>query len=218
MFEKLTNRLYDVIASVYIYNEYTGYKELEKLLVGLEEHYPSEQEFIKAVKKHYADEKKHYLMFRYYFKKRKCMPFKIDKTYGYVDLFVEHIFKKPIEELDHDELINDKDLFFKLCRLVMMTEFRGMRQVHTLLKNPLIKRNKALFKIFKVVERDEPSHCYPYQYWLEKYESHTPQFQEKITDLWIHYSLMLLKVPFLFFNLRLERMTAFYDEKELVTA
>lgn len=210
---RLIQKLHDIIASVYLYNEYTGYIELEKLIVGLEKHYPEEKEFIRDVKKHYEDEKKHYLMFRHYFKKRNVMPYTIDKTHGYVDLFVEHIFKKPIEELNHNDIINNKQSFFKLCRLVMMTEFRGMKQVHSLLKNPLIKRNNTLFKIFKVIERDEPSHCYPYLYWLKKFKSHSPDFQEKITDLWIHYSLLFLKIPLLFLNFNLKRVDIFYDNK-----
>ncbi len=208
--QSLSTRLYDVLVSVYIYNEYTGYIELEKLVSSLKEKYPQEQEFIKAVEKHCDDEKKHYLMFRNYFKKNNRMPFKIGPTYGYVDLFINHIFKKPIEELDRDEIVANDHSFFQLCRLVMMTEFRGMRQVHQLLKLKTVRNHQTLYKIFKVVERDEPSHCYPYQYWLQKHNSHMPRFQEKVTDLWIHYSLSMIKIPFLFLNFRLKRMTEFY--------
>lgn len=208
--QSLSSRLYDVLVSVYIYNEYTGYIELEKLVSSLKEKYPEEHDFIKAVEKHCDDEKKHYLMFRNYFKKNNRMPFKIGPTYGYVDLFINHIFKRPIDELDRDEIVGNDQLFFKLCRLVMMTEFRGMKQVHELLKLEPIKKHQILYKIFKVVERDEPSHCYPYQYWLQKHNSHQPQFQEKVTDLWIHYSLSIIKIPFLFLNFRLSRMTEFY--------
>ena len=207
---RLQTRLHDVIASVYLYNEYTGYIELEKLIEVLRIKYPDETQFIKAVEKHCDDERKHYLMFRNYFKKRKRYPFKIGPTYGYVDLFINHLFKKPIEDLDRDEIIEKDVLFFKMCRLIMMTEFRGMKQVDQLLHSPLFKKESTLYRIFKVIERDEPSHCYPYQYWLEKKQSHLPQFQERITDLWIHYSLMLFKIPFLFVNPRLKRLQAFY--------
>jgi len=210
MLQKLKNRFYDVLASIYIYNEYTGYIELEKLLAAIKEKFPKEEAFIADVQKHTDDERKHYLMFRNYFKKAGRMPFEIDETYGYIDLFINSVFKKPIEELDKHEILADDRLFFKLCRLIMMTEFRGMKQVDTLLKNPLVKRQPVLFKIFKIIERDEPSHCYPYQYWLEKHGSHTPEFQEKITDLWIHYSIMLVKAPLLFCNFRLSRKKAFY--------
>ena len=210
MINRLINRLHDVIASVYIYNEFTGYKELEKLIIALETNYSEEKEFIEAVKKHYDDEQKHYLMFRNYFKSKNIFPFKIDKAYGYIDLFINHVFKKPIDELNHQEIIQNKDSFFKLCRLIMLTEFRGMKQVNLLLKGPLLNNSSNLKKIFKVIERDEPSHCYPYQYWLKKHGTHLPQLQEKLTDLWIHYSLTFIKIPFLFFNCKLKRMNTFY--------
>ena len=208
----LLDRLHDVIASVYLYNEYTGYVELEKLIDALRIKYPGEKAFIAAVEKHCDDERKHYLMFRNYFKKRNRFPFKIGPTYGYVDLFINHIFKKPIEELDRSELIEDDEQFFKLCRLIMMTEFRGMRQVDRLLKSPFIAQGSTLHRIFKVIERDEPSHCYPYQYWLKKSGSgsHLPRFQERITDLWIHYTLLLIKIPVLFLNPSLRRIKQFY--------
>lgn len=210
MLKKLKTRFYDVLASIYLYNEYTGYVELEKLLDGVKKKFPGEKEFIAAVQKHTDDERKHYLMFRNYFKQSGRMPFEIDATYGYIDLFINAIFKTPLEELNRDEILADDRMFFKLCRLIMMTEFRGMKQVATLLKNPLIKQQPILLKIFKIVERDEPSHCYPYQYWLQKHGSHTPEFQEKITDLWIHYTIMLVKAPLLFLNFRLSRMNSFY--------
>ena len=207
---QLLDRLHDVIASVYLYNEYTGYIELEKLLDALHVKHPEEQSFIRAVQKHCDDERKHYLMFRNYFKKRNRLPFDIGPTYGYVDQFILHVFKKPIEDLDRHEIIESDRLFYQLCRLIMMTEFRGMRQVDKLLKSPFIKKDSTLHRIFSVIERDEPSHCYPYQYWLRKSGSHMPKFQERITDLWIHYSLLLFKIPFLFLNPRLKRLEAFY--------
>lgn len=92
----------------------------------------------------------------------------------------------------------------------MMTELRGLKQVKTLLNNNLIKKNELLLKIFKIIEKDEPSHCYPYQYWLKKSNSHMPRFREKLTDLWIHYSLMIIKVPILLFNGKLKRRSEFY--------
>ena len=208
--KQLLERLQDVIASVYLYNEYTGYIELEKLLEALYVKYPEEYDFIQAVQKHCDDERKHYLMFRNYFKKRNRLPFDIGPTYGYVDLFILHVFKKPIEDLDREEIIDSEQSFYQLCRLIMITEFRGMRQVDRLLKSPFIKKESTLYRIFKVIERDEPSHCYPYQYWLKKSGTHLPKFQERITDLWIHYSLLFFKIPFLFLNPRVKRLDAFY--------
>lgn len=208
--EILITRFYDVLLSIYIYNEYTGYIELEKLLAAIIQKYPEEKEFIAAVQKHTDDERKHYMMFKNYFTKNERMPFIVTVKYGYIDLFVKHIFKVKIKELDQNSIINNNEMFFKLCRLIMMTEFRGLKQVKTLLNNSLIKKNETLFKIFKVIEKDEPSHCYPYQYWLKKSDSHMPRLKEKFTDLWIHYSLMIIKVPVLLFNGTLKRMTEFY--------
>ncbi len=207
---ELITRFYDVLLSIYIYNEYTGYIELEKLLAAIIQKHPEEKEFIAAVQKHTDDERKHYMMFKNYFTKNERMPFIVTDKYGYIDLFVKHIFKVKIEELDQNSIINNNEMFFKLCRLIMMTEFRGLKQVKTLLNNSLIKKNETLFKIFKVIEKDEPSHCYPYQYWLKKSDSHMPRLKEKLTDLWIHYSLMIIKVPVLLFNGKLKRMTEFY--------
>lgn len=208
--KRFLNRFYDILASIYIYNEYTGYKELEKLLFVIYQKYPTETEFIQAVEKHTSDERVHYRMFRDYFTKLGRMPFVVTPTYGYIDIFIKIIFRKPIEELNQEEILNDQRLFYKLCRLIMMTEFRGMKQVDALLKNLLVRRNPALMKIFSIIERDEPSHCYPYQYWLRKKNSHLPGFEERFTDLWIHYSIVLIKFPLLFCNFRLRRMTQFY--------
>jgi hypothetical protein len=198
------------LLSIYIYNEYTGYTELEKLLASIINNYPTETTFIAAVRKHMEDEKKHYQMFKVYFAKKGTLPFVVTKKYGYIDLFVKHIFNEDLKTLDQNKIINDEKEFMKLCRLIMMTEFRGMKQVKTLLKSPLIKRSKSLTRIFKIVERDEPSHCYPYQYWLKKFNSHEPRLKEKLVDLFIHYSLMIYKVPILLLNRKLERMNEFY--------
>lgn len=206
----IINRFYDVLLSIYIYNEYTGYTELEKLLEAIIIKYPNETTFIVSVRKHMEDEKKHYQMFKVYFTKKGTFPFEVTKQYGYIDLFVKHIFNEDLKTLDQNRIINNDNEFMKLCRLIMMTEFRGMKQVKTLLKSPLIKRSDTLTKIFKVVEKDEPSHCYPYQYWLKKFNSHEPRLKEKLVDLFIHYSLMIYKVPVLLLNGKLKRMKEFY--------
>ncbi len=208
--EKLFTRFYDVLLSIYIYNEYTGYVELEKLLAAVIKKYPDEKEFIAAVSKHTDDEKKHYMMFKNYFIKNERMPFLVTEKYGYINLFVKHIFNVRVEELDQNTVINNNKMFFKLCRLIMMTEFRGLKQVKTLLNSNIIKKNDALLRIFRVIEKDEPTHCYPYQYWLKRSNSHMPRLKEKLTDLWIHYSLMIIKVPVLLFNGKLKRMNEFY--------
>lgn len=209
MLDAFHRRYYDVLASVYLYNEYQGYRGLERLLAAVRQRYPQEAEFIAAVAKHTDDERKHYLMFKHFFESQGRMPLAVDRTCGYIDQFVLLIFGRALEDLDEEQILQDEELFFKLCRLVMMTEFRGMQQVDVLLRSGLIHQNPLLMRIFRVIERDEPSHCFPYQRWLEQRGSHLPGFEEKFTDIWIHYSLMLLKIPLVFLNTRMRRLATF---------
>jgi hypothetical protein len=209
MLQAFRRRYYDVLASVYLYNEYQGYTGLERLLAALRHRYPEEAEFIAAVEKHTEDERKHYRMFKQFFESQDLMPLAVDRTCGYIDQFVRLIFGRSLEELDEEQILDNEELFFKLCRLVMMTEFRGMQQVAVLLRSRIMGHNARLVRIFRVIERDEPSHCFPYQRWLQQRGSHLPGFEERFTDLWIHYSLMLIKIPILFVNLRMRRLTTF---------
>jgi len=209
MLSAFRRRYYDVLASVYLYNEYQGYTGLERLLAALRQRYPQEAEFIAAVAKHADDERKHYRMFKHFFESQGRMPLAVDRTCGYIDQFVLLIFGRSLEELDEQQILENEELFFKLCRLVMMTEFRGMQQVTVLLQSRLIRQNPRLVRIFRMIERDEPSHCFPYQRWLQQRGSHLPGFEEKFTDVWIHYSLMLLKIPILFLNIRMRRLMTF---------
>jgi hypothetical protein len=206
---RFRRRYYDVLASIYLYNEYEGYRGLERLLNAVRQKYPAELEFISAVEKHTEDERKHYRMFKHYFEVDGTMPLAVDQTYGYIDQFVRLIFGRSLEDLDEPQILESETLFFKLCRLVMMTEFRGMKQVAVLLRARPVRANPNLTRIFRIIERDEPSHCYPYQQWLQLRGSHLPGFEEKFTDVWIHYSLMLLKIPALFLNLSTPRLAAF---------
>jgi hypothetical protein len=148
-------------------------------------------------------------MFKRYFESVGRMPLAVDRTYGYIDQFVWLIFGRSLENLDQEQILANESLFLKLCRLVMMTEFRGMKQVAVLLRSRVVCANPNLIRIFRIIERDEPSHCFPYQRWLERRSSHLPGFEERFTDLWIHYSLMLLKIPILFLNPRTPRRESF---------
>ena len=211
MLNRFLSRYYTVVASIYLHNEYRGYTELERLLVAVRARFPGEVEFIEAVSKHTEDERKHYRMFKHYFEVNGISPLAVEWSSGYVDRFVKLIFRKKLDELDTTGILENDQLFFKLCRLVMMTEFRGMKQIDALLRSGLIRRNNELLRIFRIIERDEPSHCYPYQHWLKSRGSHEPGLRERVTDLWVHYSLILLKFPVLFLNPfqpRLERFPA----------
>jgi hypothetical protein len=202
-------RFYEVVASVYLYNEFTGWRGLERLLDAVKRRMPEEREFISVIEKHAADERKHYLLFRRFFQNRGKMPLKVDATFGYVDQFVRLIFRRSLEGLDQEAILADDRQFFSMCRLIMMTEFRGMKQVAALLGNRLIRRHPDLERIYRVIERDEPSHCIPYQRWLTTKGGHLPGFAERLADFWIHYSLVALKIPLLFLNVLTPRLREF---------
>ena len=207
--EGVLNRFYHVVASVYLYNEYTGWKGLERLLEAVKTKMPEEREFISVVAKHAADERKHYFLFRRFFQNQGLMPIRVDSTFGYVDQFIRLIFRRPLDRIDPQAILGDDRQFFRMCRLIMMTEFRGMKQVAALLENRLIRRHADLMKIYRVIEQDEPSHCLPYRRWLETKGGHLPGWQERITDWWIHYSLLLLKIPILFLRIGAPRLAEF---------
>jgi hypothetical protein len=211
MFRAFRSRYYHVLASVYIYNEYQAYTGLERLLFAIKQKYPHELEFLAAVEKHTTDERKHYQMFKSYFEHVGIMPLAVAKMYGYIDQFVFWIFGRSLEDLNEREILENDTSFFKLCRLIMMTEFRGMKQADALLRSRIVQSHPSLARIFKVIERDEPSHCLPYQQWLKQRGAHLPGFEERFTDLWVHYSLMLVKMPILFLHFRARRLTVFYD-------
>lgn len=202
-------RFYDVLASVYLYNEYVGWRGLERLLEAIRRRMPAERHFIAVVEKHAADERKHYFLFRRYFESRGTMPLQVNAAFGYVDQFIRLVFKSTPEDLDQETILGDDRQFFRMCRLIMMTEFRGMRQVEGLLRSRWIRRQPELERIYKVIEKDEPSHCIPYQSWLSARGGHQPGISERLADLFIHYSLVALKIPLLFFNRLTPRLKEF---------
>ena len=212
-------RFLDVLASIYIYNEHRGYTSLDRVLVAVRARCPDDRDFIEAVEKHRADEEKHYRMFRRWFELQGRMPLKVDRACGHIDHFIESVFGCTIDELDTDAIIADGDEFEKLCRVIMITEQRGMDQVEVLLENRHILSDKAMTSIFKVVERDEPSHWMPYDAWLRAHGRRPkPRLRELWTDYWIHKSLMLAKLPAVFLNRNNPRLTAWPDEDPAVYA
>lgn len=210
MLKRLVNHFHDVLLSVYIYNEYRGYTKLEDLLEAIKAKYPDETEFHDAVSKHIGDERKHYLFFKNYFYQKKQKPFHVGPAFGYVDNFIRLVFRCSIENLDQKAILNDDQQFFKLCRVIMMTEERGIREVRSLLNNRWVKKDPWIVKIFKIVEKDEPGHFEPYRKWLQKYNrADKPGIREKLADFWIHWSLMLVKLPLLYLNVFKKRLPAF---------
>lgn len=212
-------RFLDVLASIYIYNEHRGYTSLDRVLEAVRARCPENSDFIGAVEKHRADEEKHYRMFRRWFELQGRMPLKVDRTCGHIDHFIESVFGCTIEDLDTAAVVADGDAFEKLCRVIMITEQRGMNQVEILLRNRHVLSDRGMTGIFKVVERDEPSHWMPYDAWLKAHGRRPrPRWRELWTDFWIHKSLMLAKLPAVFLNRRSPRLAAWPDENPAVYA
>jgi hypothetical protein len=212
MFEAASRRFLDILASIYIYNEHRGYSSIDRVLEAVYARHPDEKEFIAAVEKHRRDERKHYLMFRRYFEARGYMPYEVDRSCGHIDRFIRLTFGCGIDDLDTDAVIASDELFFRLCRVIMLTEIRGMNQLDVLLENALVKTDRSLMKIFTVVQRDEPTHWMPYRDWLQARGGSLGKLSEKLADAFVHASLVFWKVPTLFFNPGLKRRTSWQDE------
>ena len=214
----LSRRYLDVLASVYIYNEHRGYTSLDRVLAAVRAKCPDDAAFIAAVEKHRGDEHKHYQMFKRYFELEGRMPLAVDKTCGHIDHFIRIMFGRSIEELDTDEIVADEALFEKLCRVIMLTEQRGMRQVAILMRSPLIQGDAKLRQIFRVIERDEPSHWMPYRDWLARNGRREPRWWERLIDIRIHRELMFIRLPALFLNWRMKRRAIWPDAADAVLA
>ena len=218
MFAALSRRYLDVLASIYIYNEHRGYTSLDRVLEAVRARCPDDHDFIAAVEKHRADEHKHYQMFKRYFELEGRMPLAVERTCGHIDHFIDIMFGRSIDELDTAEVVANDDLFEKLCRVIMLTEQRGMRQVEILLKSPRILNDRKLKRIFEVIERDEPSHWMPYRDWLARNERRMPRWWEKLIDFRIHRELMFIRLPAVFLNARMKRREVWPDASDAATA
>ncbi len=214
MFRRLHRRYLDILASIYIYNEHRGYSSLDRVLEALIAKYPDDAAFIADVRKHRADERKHYVMFKRYFESIGAMPYSVDRTCGHIDRLIKLTFGCHIDELDTRAVIASDTLFNKLCRIVMLTEVRGMKQVDILLQSSLMTSDKSLVKIFRVIERDEPSHWMPYMDWLKRHGGGMPTRFERFADFWVHRSLIFAKLPLLYLNPRLARRREWQDASD----
>jgi len=211
-----SKRYLDLLGSIYIYNEHRGYTALDRVLEAVRQRSPDDHVFIAAVEQHRADERKHYLMFRRWYEKRRQMPLFVDRTCGHIDRFVEIMFGSTIDRLDTDAVIANDDLFEKLCRVISLTEKRGYKQVEILLAHPLVRQDEGLMKIFRIIKQDEPSHWEPYDGWLRANGKREPKWWERAVDTFIHSELLFLKLPALFLNLGMRRRMAWADEGEAV--
>jgi hypothetical protein len=191
-------RYLDVLGSIYIYNEHRGYTALDRVLEAVRTHFPDDADFIAEIEKHRADEHKHYVMFQRWFERRGVMPYALDRAFGHIDRFVGIMFGSTIDALDTEYVIERKEQFARLCRVIALTERRGYHQVEILLRHPIVRGDKILMKIFGIIEQDEPSHWSPYESWLKASGQREPVWWERVIDSFIHSELMVLKIPFLF--------------------
>lgn len=204
---KLPNRLKGLILSVYLHNEWRGVRQIEdQLIPALEGSTLVGSDFIAEVRKHAADELKHYQMFKAYFRSTGVMPFAVGGSIGYFDFLIRILMVRKENYLVH------KSDFARVFRAIITTERRGISQIQTLLKWRLIKEDEKLNRIFKIIEIDEPSHFSPYETWLKIVKEKGPALKERIVDWIVHYSIAVLIIPIHFVNWRLKRLESFPDE------
>ena len=207
-------RYLDLLGSIYIYNEHRGYTAIDRVLEAVRARAPNDRALIAAIERHRADERKHYVMFKRWFELRGKLPLMVDRTCGHIDRFVEIMFRTHIDDLDTQGIIAHDDQFEKLCRVISLTERRGFVQVEILLRHPIVKRDRALVKIFEVIHRDEPSHWAPYEGWLKANHKRDYRWWERGIDRFIHSELLFLKLPILFLSPHLPRRTDWADDDE----
>lgn len=211
MLARLRRRYLDLLASIYIYNEHRGYTAIDRVLEAVRARSPDDDALIAAIERHRADERKHYVMFRRWFELQGRMPLLVDRTCGHIDRFVEIMFGRGIDALDTGAIIADDALFEKLCRVISLTERRGHRQVKVLLAHPFVREDRVLMRIFRIIEKDEPSHWAPYDAWLAAHGKRDPRWWERAVDMFIHSELLFLKLPALFVNPWVTRRSEWAD-------
>lgn len=201
---RLTRRLRELIVSIYLYNEWRGYTQLEdELLPRLAEDPRFDRELVEGVRSHAADEKKHHKMFLGWFAERRTSPFVVGPSVGYFDTLVRRLFAGA----DSGAMVATPESFARLCRAIVTTERRGIRQLDGLLKKGFVREDARLTRVFETIRKDEPSHFAPYERWLELNGHRGPRLRERLADLLVHYTIAVLVVPLLFFNPKLKRVT-----------
>ena len=214
MFHWFARRYRDLLGSIYIYNEHRGYTALDRVLDAVKARSECDSELVGMVEQHRADEHKHYEMFKRWFELQGTVPIFVDRTFGHIDRFVEIMFRTRINSLDTQEMTKNDVMFERLCRVISLTEQRGMKQVETLLKSQLVLDDPALTRIFEVIRKDEPSHWAPYELWLAQNAKRAPKWWERAIDTFIHSELLFLKLPVLFLNPFVKRRTDWPDDHD----
>ena len=214
MLASFGRRYLDVLGSIYIYNEHRGYTAIDRVLDAVRARAPDDRELIHAIEQHRADERKHYVMFRRWFELHGLMPLAVDRTFGHIDRFIEIMFRSRIDDLDTQAVIDSDRLFERLCRVIVLTEQRGYRQVEILLAKRVVRGDPVLARIFTIIRKDEPSHWAPYEGWLRRHGRRDPRWWERAIDSLVHSELLFLKLPFLFLNPWIGRRLAWPDAQE----
>ncbi|MDE2405611.1 MAG: ferritin-like domain-containing protein [Sphingomonadales bacterium] len=218
MLARFRRRYLDVLASIYLYNEHRGYTSLDRVLTAVRARCPDDRGFIAAIEQHRADEEKHYRMFRRWFERQGRMPLAVDRGYGHIDHFIAFAFRVPIEGLDTGAIVADPAAFERLCRVIALTEQRGLAQVEVLRANAIVNGDPVMRRIFAVIHADEPRHFLPYIDWLGRQRLPLALRRERWADWCIHKLLMLWKLPLLFLNPWARRLEAWPDAADAASA
>lgn len=205
-------RYLEVLASVYLYNEHRGYTALDRVIAAVRQACPEDHAFVAQIERHRAEEHKHYHMFRRWFERQGAMPLALDRAAGHIDRFVLKAFGCTIDALETERVVADPAEFERLCRVIMLTEQRGLRQVDVLLRHRWIRADPVLLRIFTIIHRDEPGHFLPYRQWLEQRGRAQPDWRERWIDRSIHRRLLLGHLPALFLDPALPRLARWPHE------
>jgi hypothetical protein len=122
------------------------------------------------------------------------------------------MFGSPIDKIDPVRVIGRDQLFERMCRVISLTEKRGHRQVEILLRHPIVRSDSTLTRIFRIIEKDEPSHWAPYDDWLRAHGCRESSWWERAIDMLIHRELLFLKLPLLFVLPGLKRRQNWPDD------
>lgn len=202
-------RFREALLSIYLYNEHRGYTQLERLERALRRHRPQEAALADSVQHHAGDERRHYRMFRAWFVRRGVMPLCVDASSGYIDRLVHSVIGRPIDAVDLDTAVRDEAELERLLRLIVLTERRGLAQVHALLGAQRLVLDRELRAMFEVIARDEPSHFEPYAAWLAQRGRAVSSLRERAADALTHGAIVALKLPVLACAPSPQRLAAF---------
>jgi len=204
-------RYLDVLASVYLYNEHRGYTALDRVVAAVRAQAPQETGFIAEIVAQRNDEHKHYNMFRRWFELRGRMPLLVGREGGHIDRFVGRAFGCTIDDLATEAVVASPAMLARLCKVIMLTEERGLKQVEVLLKNRFILADPVMRKIFRIIHQDEPGHFLPYRHWLARHGQGGVTWRDRLANWRIHMELMLWVLPKLFLNPRAPRRAVWPD-------